>query len=206
MFVTHDPIPLKTINSLDFNPTDLLFPGAEISSEMDFNSVSSPECCRLIWFKFEPMVLHVQARDVAKGKEFLELSFGLGFRNSGMVLSNKGRSMVGVRSSAKLVVPIARLISEAPAVKIELLVSRAYLLLLLRLGNQKFRHNFDHMDRYKSAIEAKFSEMVQESLSTNTEACIALKETKEERRQRKKAEGIKRQQELQMLSNMDTVL
>ncbi|KAI9293255.1 hypothetical protein K502DRAFT_325414 [Neoconidiobolus thromboides FSU 785] len=184
LMVTHDKIDMEQIKQ-DSQSIELLLPNVKLVDNPNKEyEISRCLKSRFVWFKFEPMVLHVQARDTSSGKELLETSLALGFRNSGLILSNKGRCLVGIRSAAKLDVPIARVTEENEdgTLKAELLVTPAYLTMLLRIGNHRFDLNFDHMKRYKLALEKNLFN----TKSKNKKEY----ESKEERRNRKRLEGL----------------
>lgn len=186
-FVTHDPV-ITTSLSLE-NVTELLLPNFNIVEESGVPNKAS----RLIWFRFEPMILHVQARDVLAGRNFMDLSFTEGFRNTGLGISTKKRMIVSVRDASKVEVPIAFLTEEKQA---QLLVSRSYLLLLINLANQKFKRNFEHMERYNEALK---TQLPQAKGFTDP-----LKE-KALRREIKRAAGLERQKHLNAQKNSQDI-
>jgi len=64
--------------------------------------VSAPGCVVL---KFEPFVLHVQARNMEQAKTIHKAASESGFRNSGISLGKSGKIVVAVRSTHGLEVP-----------------------------------------------------------------------------------------------------
>ena len=64
----------------------------------------------VIWFKFEPYILHVQARTLLSAKELLKAGLAAGFRNSGIVIggsTERPAYIVAFRHTAKLDCPVA---------------------------------------------------------------------------------------------------
>ncbi|CAB4409613.1 unnamed protein product [Rhizophagus irregularis] len=66
---------------------------------------------RIVYFKFEPMILHVEARTLDAAKNLLTSAIDTGYRESGLLTTAK-RHMVVIRSSLKLDTPIARWIPQ----------------------------------------------------------------------------------------------
>mmetsp|Transcript_7139 Transcript_7139/g.20156 ORF Transcript_7139/g.20156 Transcript_7139/m.20156 type:complete len:513 (+) Transcript_7139:1000-2538(+) len=96
-------------------------------------------------FRMEPFVMHAECRGVEWSAQLLGLARQAGFRESGMVPSNKGRCMVGIRCNLRLEVPVA----DAG----EMLVSEHYLRYLTASANRKFELN--------SGRHKKFLDLVQ---------------------------------------------
>ncbi|ODV79430.1 TYW3-domain-containing protein [Suhomyces tanzawaensis NRRL Y-17324] len=127
---------------------------------------------RHILYKFEPLILHVKCRNLAAANALYTTAMNCGFRESGIGSNN----IVAIRISIKLDVPIGYLEGEDYVSY----VSKEYLGMITQLSLDRFRENFKKLDVLHKAIEAmrpKHQEKV---------------ETKEERRQRKIAEGMAR--------------
>ncbi len=92
-----------------------------------------------VFFKFEPFVLHVQARSLAAGRRLLAAALQAGMRNSGMLLG-RHRLMLAVRMTLKLEAPVA--------LDGQLLVADDYLQLLVRLANDMFAENASRTERF----------------------------------------------------------
>nr|CAG8640076.1 10072_t:CDS:2 [Entrophospora candida] len=88
---------------------------------------------RLIYFKFEPMILHIEARTLDSAKNLVTLAINAGYRESGLLTTSK-RHMVIIKSSLKLDVPIANFNSITK--KISTFVDSSYLYLLILLVRQ----------------------------------------------------------------------
>ncbi|KAI3662351.1 hypothetical protein MP638_004875 [Amoeboaphelidium occidentale] len=135
----------------------------------------------LIYFKFEPFILHVECRDQASAQKLLRYALQAGYRNSGATISS--RIIVAIRHTAQLNVPIA--FTCAQHQKYKLLVPAPYLSLLLAKANEFMLTNFERMD----VLYEQLSIMLSSGISENEPP----KESKEERKARKKAEGLLKQ-------------
>ncbi|KAF9380849.1 hypothetical protein CPC16_010117 [Podila verticillata] len=153
---------------------------------------------QLVYFKFEPMILHIEASTPTAAKQFLNHSLFSGYRNSGILPSAK-RTMLAIRSTLKLDAPIAYIphpsstSSTASSHPIYLMVSLTYLRVLIELSNDKFRANVDQMSRF----EQRLSEHLVGANSTQAQGGVkqgdqGAWEDKDARRERKKREGLER--------------
>lgn len=107
------------------------------------------------------------------------LAFQAGYQNSGITPS-KARHMLAIRSTHKLDTPIAYV--DASTGHIYCLVDLSYIHLLLCMSNEKFEQNMQRMKAFEAMIEKEIQER-------NT---VSAGETKEERRERKRKEGMTR--------------
>ena len=101
--------------------------------------------------KFEPMLLHVAASSLRRGKELLQLSLELGFRESGLVVSDS-RVTVAIRThSLALGIPLS---PSGP-----LRPNEKFLNGLLDEANQRLIKNWNQLDRLYERIESKLFEI-----------------------------------------------
>ncbi|KAG2492264.1 hypothetical protein HYH03_009504 [Edaphochlamys debaryana] len=107
---------------------------------------SSAGGARLV-LRFEPFVLHLEARTPEMGQRVLAAARAAGFRESGLTLGSGGRRvMVGVRCSLRLEAPVA----DAGRV----LVPDDYLSYLVDLANDKFQQNLDRIAKFEAELLA----------------------------------------------------
>ena len=100
--------------------------------------------------KFEPFVLHVQCRDMNSARRVCCVATGSGFRNSGITLGKNGKTVIAVRSTHGLEVPLtdddgADLVSED---FIKFVVSKA---------NLKMEENFKRIEKFERELVSEFS-------------------------------------------------
>ncbi len=109
------------------------------------NNNSEVEDCR-IEMKFEPLILHIQARNMNAAQALLRAALQAGFRESGIICGNRsGRIMVAVRT-------LSPLLSAPVTVGGEIIAPRGYLEILTNECNQAFRKNIEKTRR----LEASF--------------------------------------------------
>ena len=106
----------------------------------------------IMMFKVEPMLLHVAAATLQRGKQLLGLALDLGFRESGLVLpaTSEHRVTVAIRGvSLALVVPLQM---QGP-----LRPSNAYLRALVEQANHRLQTNESKLHRlYEKVKETLF--------------------------------------------------
>lgn len=135
------------------------------------------EDTRYILFKFEPLILHVKCRDLKQAQKLYQVAMNCGFRESGIGINN----LVAVRISIKLDIPIGYLNHES----LDVFVSEEYLKLSTKLSLERFKENEKKLKQLYENIKL-LNETIEEHI-----------ESKEERRERKRKEGLARQQQLQ---------
>ncbi|GBB85122.1 hypothetical protein RclHR1_01170006 [Rhizophagus clarus] len=200
LFVTHSHIDLpkenketlnefllKTIFGVEYDNVILL---TDQNSDY-YNALHNEN--RIVYFKFEPMILHVEARTLDAAKNLLTSAIDTGYRESGLLTTAK-RHMVVIRSSLKLDAPIARL--DSTSHKLYLFVDLSYLHLLTTLSNQKFDENSRKMrELYKKLEDHLFTGIGsgEDGITRCAKEIGKTWENKEERRERKRREGLARQ-------------
>ena len=153
---------------------------------------------RLILYKFEPLILHIKCRNFETASRLYNVAMGCGFRESG-IGSNFN---VALRINIKLDVPIGYL-NEADG-SLQLIVPEVMLKNVMDpLTILKFKENEAKLNELYNKIN---TEIIQKNTndqasigSSPRESSIYAQETKEERRIRKKQEGLAKQLELAKL-------
>ncbi|XP_057572036.1 tRNA wybutosine-synthesizing protein 3 homolog [Hippopotamus amphibius kiboko] len=95
--------------------------------------------------KFEPLVLHVQCRQLQDAQILHSVAIDSGFRNSGITLGKRGKTMLAVRSTHGLEVPLSH--------KGKLMVTEEYIDFLLKIANQKMEENKKRIERFYSCLQ-----------------------------------------------------
>ncbi|KAF9997255.1 hypothetical protein BGZ79_009049 [Entomortierella chlamydospora] len=150
---------------------------------------------QLVYFKFEPMILHIEASTPLAAKTFLNHSLFSGYRNSGILPSAK-RTMLAIRSTLKIDTPIAYIPSTPSETesKIHLMVSLTYLRVLIELSNDKFRMNVSQISRFEKRLTEHLLKD-DNDLGNKKMGDQGEWEDKEARRERKRKEGLIKQQQ-----------
>jgi len=97
----------------------------------------------VLWFKFEPMILHVCCKDIDSASRFLEIVYRSGFKRSG-VYQLKGKIMVEVHGTSGFSVPAGSLG--------EVFVSSEYLRFLVGLANMKMKGNLEKLNNLEKIV------------------------------------------------------
>ncbi|MCK4808716.1 MAG: hypothetical protein KAS90_03785 [Candidatus Aenigmarchaeota archaeon] len=97
----------------------------------------------VLWFKFEPMILHVCCKDIDSASRFLETVYRGGFKRSG-VYQLKGKIMVEVHGTSGFSVPAG---SSG-----EVFVSSEYLEFLVGLANMKMEGNLEKLKMLEKIV------------------------------------------------------
>ncbi|XP_016072302.1 PREDICTED: tRNA wybutosine-synthesizing protein 3 homolog isoform X1 [Miniopterus natalensis] len=95
--------------------------------------------------KFEPLVLHVQCRQLQDAQLLHSVAIDSGFRNSGITVGKRGKTMLAVRSTHGLEVPLSH--------KGKLMVTEEYIDFLLKIANQKMEENKKRIERFYSCLQ-----------------------------------------------------
>ncbi|KAF9158284.1 hypothetical protein DFQ27_005994 [Actinomortierella ambigua] len=204
LYVSHDPVPmdqhLDNNEALDRWTIDTLF-GPEASRVVTVDQdpaqgVQPPNLAlsQLVYFKFEPMILHIEASSLPAAKTFLNYSLFSGYRNSGILPSAK-RTMLAIRSTLKIDTPIAYV--HRGTDRIQLMVTLPYLRGLLELSNDKFRMNVAQMQRFEQHLQHKLVGVDPTAPSKPKIGDQGTWEDKDARRERKRREGMERKRILE---------
>jgi tRNA wybutosine-synthesizing protein 3 len=140
LLVSHEEIHADQLTSLFFMDT---------SCAGESNSVPVTTDQDPLMFKVEPLLLHVAAASLKRGRQMLAIALALGFRESGLVVSDS-RVTVHVRGqSLALCVPLTKSGSLCP--------SKAYLQSLVDQANMRMRQNLEKLNRlYDSVFQSLF--------------------------------------------------
>ncbi|XP_040607496.1 tRNA wybutosine-synthesizing protein 3 homolog isoform X1 [Mesocricetus auratus] len=95
--------------------------------------------------KFEPFILHVQCRTLQDAQTLHSVAIESGFRNSGITVGKRGKTMLAVRSTHGLEVPLSH--------KGKLMVTEEYIEFLLTIANQKMEENKKRIERFYSCLQ-----------------------------------------------------
>ncbi|KAL1883391.1 hypothetical protein VTK73DRAFT_8958 [Phialemonium thermophilum] len=194
LFVSHDPVTFAS-DTQDEGLEFLKLIGLE-PKEMSAGLVrdDNNEQPRLIHFKFEPMILHILTASVNHAELVLKCGLQAGFRESGAINLLKGRQdnetakpIVAIRSMG---LSLESIIGVESYNKRRCIVAPDYLLMLLRIANERFSENRKRIKRFRESLNSALGEQnltLQEDLLRN----------RNYRRDLNRAEGLRRQEELQ---------
>lgn len=200
MFVSHDPIALGGDDDDDL----MVYLGLKGSPEKenDGERISKEDIAtdvtttRFIHFKFEPMILHVLTASPDHAQLLLRCSLQAGFRESGAVSltaaagEQHATPVVGIRSMGlafESLIGHCQPGDDTPRCT----VSSDYLRTLVRIANDRFSENSKRIDRFRTA----FLEATGPSAARTGDTGAAWEDA-QTRKERKRAEGLKRRAEL----------
>ncbi|KAK9373171.1 methyltransferase TYW3-domain-containing protein [Lipomyces chichibuensis] len=175
IYVSHDE-PIGTIETGSWR--DLLFDGTHIATD---DSINNDDLCsrRYVHFKFEPMILHVLCANSEIANKLLGIALAAGFRESGY-----NGHILAVRCSLRIDAPVGYLSTSGDSVV--LLVDDNYLKTLMQMSIERFTENRRRTDRFFEGVKKSF----------NLGDVEERVETKEERRIRKREEGLRKQRDI----------
>jgi tRNA wybutosine-synthesizing protein 3 len=114
-------------------------------------------------FRFEPMLLHIAAASLQDGRRLLTIALNLGFRESGLVVTDK-RVTVAIRShslaTATPLFPSSGKASDPLSPSSFLCVPPSFLRALANDANQRLEANWSHLDRLYRSIESTLFEVL----------------------------------------------
>ncbi|KDP20748.1 hypothetical protein JCGZ_21219 [Jatropha curcas] len=114
LFISHDPA----------NPDSVI--------SLLFSSEPPTQSSELV-FRFEPLIVAVECRDIEAAQFLVSLAISCGFRESGITSANSKRVIVGIRCSIRMEVPLGDTDN--------LLVSPEYVRFLVEVANEKMEAN-----------------------------------------------------------------
>ncbi|KAI1755745.1 methyltransferase TYW3-domain-containing protein [Xylaria castorea] len=187
LFVSHDPV-LKVVRDGVRNLLGL----HDCEREREDAPGKTPQDTRLIHFKFEPMILHVLTASLEHAQLLLRAGLQAGFRESGAInltststTAEPATPMVALRSMG---LSFESLVGVREDGIIKCMVSDEYLHSLLRIANERFEENRKRIERFRTAVlEASYPPKKKDGTEW---------EDAQARRERKRAEGLRRKAEL----------
>lgn len=131
LFVSHDPADPDTVLSL-------LFPSESVQCS------ASTELSELV-FRFEPLIIAVECKDLSSAQSLVSLAISCGFRESGITSANK-RVIIAIRCSIRLEVPLG----DTQKIR----VSPEYVRYLVEVANEKMEANRRRTERFFELLKS----------------------------------------------------
>jgi tRNA wybutosine-synthesizing protein 3 len=155
---------------------------------------SIPTTPRLIKFAFEPLILHILSASLSHAAPLLSAAVNAGFRESGvssLKLKEGGEGvMVGIRSAGLGLESVIGVLEEnGDGERGRAVVGEGVLELLVRVAGERFKANEERRERFRRELR---EQMGREGGGKKGEGW----EDKDERARRKRAEGLRRKEEL----------
>jgi tRNA wybutosine-synthesizing protein 3 len=148
---------------------------------------------RFIHLKFEPMILHILAASISDAQKVLSAAQQAGFRESGMasIQGQDGPVMVAIRTTGLGFDNVIGVLQDGQHdFDNEILLSlvdASYLAMLVSLTNEKFKVNTERTLKFQQNLHDKYVPLLNKKYDW---------EDADVRRERKRAEGLRRREEL----------
>lgn len=115
-----------------------------VRDDIDAADLKEEESSRCdVVFRFEPLIIAVECRDVAAAQKLVTVAIKCGFRESGITSVEK-RVIVGIRCSIRMEVPLGE--------KGRILASREFVEFLIHVANKKMEANRKRTDGFFQAL------------------------------------------------------
>lgn len=115
-----------------------------VSSEEVMKAFEKRPPTGLIWFRYEPAILHIVAKDLEGAARLLTVARNSGFKKVGVIALKEGRNAVEISSTERVEVPIAENGSA--------LVYEGYLRYLVEFANEQFQLGMKRLKRLEAAF------------------------------------------------------
>ncbi|KAK1574302.1 tRNA wybutosine-synthesizing protein [Colletotrichum navitas] len=214
LFVSHDPVPESHDGDDEMLRRLGLVDEKEVASHRLAGESGSAQPGRrrkrLIHFKFEPMILHVLTASLAHAQLLLKCAFAAGFRESGALnllpaaaptTPQDGSSssssppvtpMVGVRTMGLALESLIGYVDDDDSDEARhCTVSASYLRDLMQIANERFAENAARIARFRAALHTVLAGPPPKLGEGGAEW-----EDAAARRERKRAEGLRRKEEV----------
>ncbi len=100
-----------------------------------------------LWFKQEPLILHVCARSLKEGEKLMSLAIQSGFKKASIIALSR-RIIIEIRGTDYISTIIGK--------NSKILVDENYLKELLKLANDKLEKNLEKKERFFSGLRKNF--------------------------------------------------
>ncbi|PBP16903.1 hypothetical protein BUE80_DR012368 [Diplocarpon rosae] len=193
LFVSHDPVEIQGCGGKG-SWVEMMgmarLEGGEEELQRELGSVTER---RLVHFKFEPMILHILTASLQQAQAVLSAALQAGFRESGALNLTSSTSeppmpMVGIRSMGLALESVIGFESNGMDI---CMVPEWQLKNLLEISNQRFQENAKRIARFRTLLRTERSG---DGKRKGQEG--AKWEDAGERRERKRAEGLKKAREM----------
>lgn len=190
LFVSHDPVPDKGDGGTDTDWSSLF--GLQESTEAQ-ETIGEVKERRLVHFKYEAMILHVLTASPEHAQLLLRCGLQAGFRESGalnIIPNDKDAAtpMVAIRTMG---LAFESLIGQQIDGHRQRIVSPEYLQTLVQIANERFIENKKRIERFQNAFRDAVAAPVPRLNPEGQEW-----EDAAVRRERKRAEGLRKKAEL----------
>ena len=101
-----------------------------------------------IWFKQDPFIIHIAAKDINSAIKMLEIAHLSGLKHSGIISISSDRVMLEIQSTERVETIVAK--------NGKLLINEEYMAVLVEEANKKLRKTRERMHRFYENIKETF--------------------------------------------------
>ena len=98
----------------------------------------------IIWFRTEPVILHIACKNVNSAKKLLNLARNIGFRRSGIISVGKSKIIMELISTEKIDAIVGK--------NGKLLIDENYFKILIKEGNKKLEKTWEKIDKLHNEL------------------------------------------------------
>jgi len=114
----------------------------------DFLSAGTEGMDGRIWLKQEPFIIHIASMTLEGAIKMLDLGIKCGLKHSGVFVFKPERYVLELNGTPSMAVPVVE--------RGKPLVSKDYLVYLLKLADEKLQKNKDFRERFEKAVKRDF--------------------------------------------------
>lgn len=114
----------------------------------DFLNADSEGLEGRVWLKQEPFIIHIASRTLVGAQRMLDLGMLSGLKHSGVFVFKPERYILELNGTHSMAVPVIE--GGKP------LVSKEYLIYLLKLADEKMQQNKKFRDRFEKSLREEF--------------------------------------------------
>ncbi|KAF3052195.1 hypothetical protein E8E11_008988 [Didymella keratinophila] len=191
LFISHEPVEVPTASFLTNFMSKF---GLQKASDDELSRSDAQR--RFIHLKFEPMILHILSASLDDAQRVLNAGMRAGFRESGAVSLGESKSgeanpVVAIRSTGYSFDSIIGYQDETG--RNISLMNEAHLRTLVCIANERFKINEERIARFRTQLLKSYKPVP----TPQSRGSKPDWENADARKQRKRAEGLARQQALQ---------
>ncbi|CAJ0547835.1 Ff.00g045890.m01.CDS01 [Fusarium sp. VM40] len=196
LFVSHDPVPDTGDKNTDWSS---MF-GLE-DSALAQETIGVVKERRLVHFKFEAMILHVLTASPEHAQILLRCGLQAGFRESGAlnIIPNGKDAVTPMVAIRTMGLAFESLVGQQVDGHRQRIVSPEYLQTLVQIANERFAENKKRIERFQNAFRDAVSAPAPRRNPEGQEW-----EDAAARRERKRAEGLRKKAEMKAKQEADT--
>ncbi|KAI9644358.1 hypothetical protein NHQ30_007715 [Ciborinia camelliae] len=198
LYVSHDAIEDEVLRKREVEGTLCEMLGMRTNDDDATSTLvpSQKRDLRHIHFKFEPMILHVLTASLEQAQKVLSAALQAGFRESGALnlissTSEPATPMVGIRCMGLTLESLVGVYDEKSEQGV-CRVTDGQLGTLMRISNERFQENTKRIERFRVLLKEAMNPVEKKRVGENGEDW----EDPRARKERKRAEGLRRAQEM----------